>query len=70
MDKNIENNCIPQPNSSVGYIQGVQDIIRQLQLTNLEVFLLQNRRRNGRGTDESTPIKRATREIVGGLVSY
>ena len=56
MDKNIENNCIPQPNSSVVYIQGVQDTIRQLQLTNLEVFLLQNRRRNGRRTDESTPI--------------
>ena len=56
MDKNIENNSIQQPNSSVGYIQGVQDTIHQLQLTNLEVFLLQNRRRNGRRTDESTPI--------------
>lgn len=69
MDKNIENNCIPQPNSSVVYIQGVQDTIRQLQLTNLEVFLLQNHRRNGRGTDESSPIKRTTREFIGGLIT-
>lgn len=38
MDKNIENNFIQQPNSSVGYILGVQDIIRQLQLTNWKDF--------------------------------
>ena len=40
MDKNIENNSIQQPNSSVGYIQGVQDTIRQLQLTNINPYFL------------------------------